>query len=474
MWQEDLPAFLERLSGAVVSHRSALPINDIAAVLNVDMFAALIEDTEVRVRLGPDGHFAVAVELRFPNGNTLESAFELASSSQLFPEGEEAEAAARALCVRLRCLLFKTFAGQSCFTPAILDERWTALSEGLDPDLHRFVRWSILSAATSAASMLRKSPLLATLAGGAAPHRHGRYQLPIPVLSLNAHQSIFALPCTRRCRSFSAALQLHTKFIASVCSRTLIREDLHEDGSYPPFETSPEEEFHAISTLLVALAEVGTPTGHEIGVRYEPPALAGGSATAKQATSFVMEPPPPTNFSAFHLLCGSSALVREGLASPPPQPAEGIPPSTFVKRTVTTRQCWVRCLTSVESVQDALREIILPSPSEGVVFVIVLRPTRATWAELWAACRAVTDSQTALLCLDLTDCLELKQKGNGCHYSSQLLFPSLSVALGASYVLLPPPRGGHSVHLHNEFVRLEEEVVAKQGCAFLMPRSLKR
>lgn len=334
---------------------------------------------------------------------------------------------------------------------------------------------------------------------------------PKPICALCPRGDLFILPETvSACRTFAAATDLFSSITRLCCSTSGVSDELHTEGCFPAFQTSSEEAFHTVSTLIHPLAEAVEGAFEQcvtLGVRYSP--LANDVNSNKAAsTGFVSAPPPSPPFERFHVLLPPSHELSSPLASaelqqllvsttPASKPTIRISnqasssPSTFQEDDEYQGGVWVSDA-AVPSTRVAFQLVtsiaelkMISSFAVSVIPLIDLFAGEWTLGQLISTLRQMHHDRKPFGFY----CVEPHGVGSGNPVDSWMgrssapvfstaptsgddivqWIAAFVVASGASYVWIPPPRGGQVTSLYNEFLRLEEYAVQTKGYSHLHP-----
>jgi hypothetical protein len=325
--------------------------------------------------------------------------------------------------------------------------------EVVPAEVFSLLQLSATLASLSAVAKFRTESLLSTFVSVFRPQSdrgsHDDLRLPTPVCVLDPAAAIVVFPeTTTLCRTFRAAAECFSLAISRLCGRTLISTELHTFGGYPAFTTSAEEEFHVTSTLAPAVASEVAENGCTVGVTYIPPDT--GAKKVESRRGFVSAPPPPVAYGKYHTLFSSLADVQPSLVMRGPPPALSGGSSEGRKWYAFVRHHDVAQLTK------------LPT-SDDVEVVAVINPLSMPLSRLMTVCASLKKEGLRYA----FDLFSPECAGSCSHEGCDAHLPPLATVCGASFVLMPPPRGAQHTSLYNSFLRLEEEIVERRGSCFL-------
>ncbi|CUG91361.1 Hypothetical protein, putative [Bodo saltans] len=435
-----------------------------------------IDNLHLRWRLDPAAGFSIQVDVELEDhtvGTALipstvwgeyvlrgersgeEAAANISADGSAQPEDD------RATLHNLRGFALQCVIGERPRDVAALEERFNKPPpfspfprDGVPKDVFPLLQLSTVFASLSALAKFRNESLLLTCSRTLRPHHDDNsafddLRLPTPICVLSPIAAVIVFPeTTTVCRTFRAATECFSLSLSRLCTRTLISEELHASGGYPAFSTSAEEEFHVTSTLAPAVAQEVGECGCTVGVTYIPADV--GAKKPESRRGFVSAPPPPIAYAKYHTLFTSIKDVQPSILM------RGRPPAIGGGSNVGRK--WFSLVRSYEVAQ--LSKL---SASDDVEIVAVISPLSMSLTHLVAVCSKLK-SEGIRFAFDLAsqDCVgSCSQEGGEAHLAP------LAIVCGASFVLMPPPRGAQHTSVYNAFLRLEEELVERRGSSFL-------
>lgn len=462
--REDAKQLLAVAAHAVLQAKAAFPAQAMMHALREETVGR-IDDVHLRWRLDPAAKFSVQVDVILADrtkASCLISSEKWAQRIRLGEDRPEPTDAAplgddRVELSTMRAYVLQCALGERCRDVMQLEGRLAKppplapmKRDAVHSDVLQLLQCALCFASLSAVARFRHESLLSTCLHLLRPDAsYDRLRLPAPVCALDPSASIVLIPETWAiCRTFSSASECLTDAIARLCNRTYISEELHASGGYPAFHTSAEEEFHTTSTLAPVVAQEVAELGCSVGLTFVPPDASGKKDSRR---GFVSAPPPPVPYEKFHSVFRSPTEVQSSLVHRTTSGAAGLRIDED-----GTWYAFVHC-------DDAAR-LAKMDPSSDVTVIAVVHPLSGTLSSLLTTC-ANMRRENIPFAFDLTypECMA------GCGNDSGDVLPSLAVACGASFVFVPPPRGAQNTSLYNEFMRLEEELVERQGFCYVTP-----
>jgi hypothetical protein len=462
--REDTKQLFSLASQAALESKSAFPALSMLNVLTEETLSR-IDDVHLRWRLDAAACFAVQVDVVLQNG-TIGSCMipspiwtqRLSMRLDAAPGGtddvamKDADDEPRRRLQDLRGVVLQSILGERSRDVASIEGRLFKPPSApiqdttMHTDLLHLLQIGVSTASLQATAHFRSESLLQLCLGVFQPERtYGHLMLPAPVCILDPSAHMLVLADTRCiCRTFQSATECFSTSISLLCNRTATSEEINVAGGFPAFSTSAQEEFHSLSTLAPVVSQVVRELGCSIGLTYLPPDNVNKKETRR---GFVSAPPPPVAYDKFHTVFCSVGDVQPNLMERASKADDGSAP-WYV---------FLRC----SNVADVMK-IKVP---EGVVLVAVLRPLQFLLTKIVDMC-ATFRREDIPFAFDLSqsECVAACTEDG-----VESLLPPLSVACGASFVWLPPPRGSQHTALYNAFLRMEEELVERQGFCYATP-----